>query len=486
MSLRWRIQWLFAALLITFTAAFAVLQIVNTRRSVQEEITGAAQVAARLLARIGSTYAATGPDGMRDFLQQLGRVRAHDLRLLDSAGHELYHSPASTYKPGRQAPHWYAEMVSPQLETREIPIGTGRLVIRPDASRAVLDGWDELGHALLIAAAALALSSLLLMALAARALQPLAQIADGLAAMERGNYDVRLLPMATRELNRIGQSFNRMAAAVADSVHVRASEARARAELAENRALTGLIQRRIEQERGAIARELHDELGQQVTAIKSLGLLIARRTQGPDPQSEQAARLVMTTADQIYDVLHLMIPRLRPLALDRFGLADALDDMVADWRAQHPQMRFDIRTMDLHDALPEPIATAAYRIVQEAGNNAIRHAAATRVAIAVGVAATDRGDAVFDARNGNPAVAGNCLRVAVEDNGCGLPENWARAGHFGLLGMRERAELLGGRLQLQRPVSGGLEVVARLPLPNAEDADGPAADRVDLANEARP
>lgn len=478
MSLRWRIQLLFGALLLTFTAAFAVLQVVNTRRSVQEEITGAAQVAARLLARIGSTYAATGPDGMREFLQQLGRVRAHDLRLLDSLGRELYRSPASTYKAGRQAPDWYAQLVAPRLETRELPIGNGRLVIQPDASRAVLDGWDELGRAVLIALAGLVLSSLLLMALTARALKPLAQIADGLAAMERGHYDVRLPPMPTHEMERIGQSFNRMAAAVADGVQVRASEARARAELAENRALTGLIQRRIEQERGAIARELHDELGQQVTAIKALGLSIARRSEGSDAQSEQAARLVMATADQIYDVLHLMIPRLRPLALDRFGLADAVDDMVSDWRAQQPLMQFEVRVASLPEALPEPIATAAYRIVQEAVNNAIRHAAATRIAIEIGVSA---GIDVGDPYHGDFPDTGSCIRVAVIDNGCGLPDDWARAGHFGLLGMRERAELIGGRFDLQRPAAGGVEVVAWLPL----QGSARTGSHADLAIEVR-
>ncbi len=477
MSLRWRIQLLFAALLLALTAAFVLLQIADTRRSVQEEITGAAQVATRLLARIGSTFDATGPDGMREFLQQLGRVRAHDLQLLDAAGAQLYRSPASTYKAGRQAPDWYEQLVAPHLATREIAIGTGRLVIRPDASRAVLDGWDDLGHAVLMALAGLVLSSLLLMALTARALKPLAQIADGLAAMERGHYDVRLQPMPTRELDCIGQQFNRMAAAVADSVRVRASEARARAELAENRALTGLIQRRIEQERGAIARELHDELGQQVTAIKSLGLSIARRSAGIDAPSEQAARLVMATADRIYDVLHLMIPRLRPLALDRFGLADAVDDMVADWRVQQPAMHFEAQLAGVPDALPEPIATAAYRIVQEAVTNTIRHAQATRVAIQIGVAA---GLDSTDQRQIDGADAHSGIRIIVADNGRGLPDNWARAGHFGLLGMRERAELIGGRLDLQPSPSGGLKVSAWLPL----QAVGGASDDERAASHA--
>ena len=122
----------------------------------------------------------------------------------------------------------------------------------------------------------------------------------------------------------------------------------------------------------------------------TIGLSIAQRTAAIDPQSEQAARLVMATADQIYDVLHLMIPRLRPLALDHFGLADAVEDMVSDWRAQQPLMQFDVHMANLPEELPEPIATAAYRIVQEAVNNAIRHADATRVGIEIGLEASRR------------------------------------------------------------------------------------------------
>lgn len=455
MSLRWRVQLLVTALLLAFTAAFALLQIAGTRVSVREEINGATQVATRLLARIASAYEPAGPAGMQAFLQQLGRVRANDLFLYDGLGRELYRSPPSTYKAGRAAPAWYDRLVAPRLETRAIAVGAGRLVIRPDASRAVLDGFDELGRALALALLGFMFANLLLLPLTAHVLRPLEQVVDGLNAMERGHYGVRLPQLPTRELERIGQSFNRMAAAVAGSAEAREAEARARAELAENRALTGIIQKRIEQERGAIARELHDELGQQITAIKSLGLSIARRTAPSDAPSEQAARLVMGIADRIYEVVHLLVRRLRPLALDRFGLADALDDLVSDWRAQNPAIRFDVRITALPERLPEPVATAAYRIVQEAVNNAIRHADAKAVRIVVEAAGGSAGI---------PAADGPALAITLSDDGDGLPAGWERKGHFGLLGMQERAELIGGTLRIGVGAAGGVEVSARLPI----------------------
>ncbi|MGB7990725.1 MAG: ATP-binding protein, partial [Candidatus Methylophosphatis roskildensis] len=147
----------------------------------------------------------------------------------------------------------------------------------------------------------------------------------------------------------------------------------------------------------------------------------------------------------IYDVVHHMIPKLRPLALDRFGLADALDDLLGDWRLQHPQIEFSLKSDRLPEVLGEKLMTSVYRIIQESVNNALRHAQATRIAIELGVVDGD-------------------LTISVEDNGRGLPADWRTPGHYGVIGMRERAFTLGGTLDLQKPEGGGLRVFARIPL----------------------
>jgi two-component system sensor histidine kinase UhpB len=278
--------------------------------------------------------------------------------------------------------------------------------------------------------------------------------------LQRGNYAVRLPKMPSTELQQISRSFNQMAQAVADSADIRLAEARTRAELAENRALTDEIQSRIEQERGAIARELHDELGQQITAIKTLGLSIAQRSKGADPNTEQAARLVMSTADQIYDVIHHMIPRLRPLALDHFGLTDALDDLISDWRSQNPKIQFEWHNRLGDRVLAEKLATAAYRIVQEAVTNAMRHSNGERIRIEL-------------------SAADNVLTIEITDDGVGLPRDWLKKGHFGVIGMQERAQALGGSVELLAaqsanpagPAGRGLMVRARIPIePQASTA----------------
>lgn len=445
MSLRLQINLLLTALIGIFVGVLLWQQVDNTRRSVREEVEAASLVATQLLTRVTWVYGQSGLPGMKEFLERLGRVRANDIELLDIGGAAIYRSPPSPYKAGRDAPEWFARIVSPPMEAKQIALPSGRLLVRADPSRATLDGWDDLVRLLWIAGAVFVLGNLLAYWLAGRALRPLRRVVDGLREMERGAFHTRLPELPGREAQVMSHAFNAMAQAVEENVAARRAAAEATEKLAENRELTQIIQARIEEERGAIARELHDELGQSVTAIKSVGLSIAQRAAGKDEAIEQAARLVVDTAGQIYDVVHHMIPKLRPLALDRFGLADALDDLLGDWRLQHPGIEFSLRRNDLPENLGDTLSTTVYRIVQDAVNNALRHAEATRIAIELGVADGD-------------------LTISVEDNGRGLPANWRTPGHYGVIGMRERAFTLGGMLELQKPEGGGLRVFARIPL----------------------
>ena len=160
----------------------------------------------------------------------------------------------------------------------------------------------------------------------------------------------------------------------------------------------------------------------------------------------------MDCADQIYDGVHRLISKLRPLALDQFGLHDALQDMLDDWRMRHPEMALNLTVSGELDALDDGHATAVYRIVQEAVNNALRHAHASRIDVMV------------------QAVPG-WLQLEVADNGSGSLAALEVAGHYGVPGMRERVQALGGSFDLAQIASGGVRVQAKLPLTkNHEDA----------------
>ena len=445
-SLRLKINLLIALLMAAFVGVLVLLQVDDTRRSVHEEVQTASVVATQLLGRISRIYGGDGLPGLADFLVRLGRVRANDITLYDETGRLMYRTSPPTYKFGRDAPPWFSRLVVPKIERKEIILeGGGKLVIEADASRAALDGWDDLVLVLEAGGVLFVLCNFLVFWLVSRAVSPLEKIVDGLGRLEGGDYQTRLPPLPGYEAGRMSAAFNRMAQAVEESLAAKREAAEAEARLAANRELTQQLQARVEEERRAIARELHDELGQSITAIKSIGLAIAQRASGADETIERSARMVVETAGLMYDATHRMISRLRPLALDYLGLADAVEDMVAGWRLQHSNTQFGLHCDALPDTLGDDVKTTAYRIVQESVTNALRHSGAGRIDI--------------ELRLGEGALA-----IRVGDDGRGLVADADGHGHYGLRGMRERATALGGSVEISKSAGGGIQVSARLPL----------------------
>lgn len=445
MSLRLQINFIIATLLGLFASLLVGLQIDNTRRGVHEEVLGANVVASQLLSRVNHVYGSGGLEGMTEFLTRVGRVRANEISLYDEQNKLLYRSPPPTYKVGREAPQWYNNLVSSPLAPKVIALPRGRMVLQADPSRATLDGWDDLRPMIWIVLAGFVLANLLVYALIGRVLKPLSLLVQGLGKVAHGAYDTRLPALPGHEGRQISTAFNSMAQSVQDTAAARQEAQAATLALAENRELTQIIQTRIEAERGSIARELHDEMGQQVTAIKSIGLAIARKAKGQDDMIAQSAHLVMNCADKIYEGVHRLISKLRPLALDRFGLKDALQDMVDDWRLLHAEVILHLTTSGDLEGLDEEVTTAVYRIVQEAVNNSLRHANASRIDVKV-LATID------------------FLQLEVLDNGHGVAEDFLVPGHFGVLGIKERAYALEGIFELENLQPTGIRVAVKLPI----------------------
>ena len=222
-------------------------------------------------------------------------------------------------------------------------------------------------------------------------------------------------------------------------------------DLDQNRKLTQLIQSRLEEERRAIARELHDELGQCVTAIKTIGTAISNRTQAESPEVHNNAQTIVSVASHLYDVVHGIIRQLRPTALDHLGLSETLRDTVSAWRTRHPEIECELTMAGEVEGLGETINITVYRIVQECLTNIVRHAAATRAEVRVS--------------RERDAARGDFLRVAVSDNGKGLAQGEFREpARFGLMGMRERVQGLNGEFSIQAQPGRGVTVLAILPV----------------------
>jgi len=445
MSLRLQINLIIAAMLLAFAALLVGLQLKDTSRGVHEEIGGSNLVAIQVLSQVEATSRDGGLSAMTVFLEGLGRIRGNEIELFGEDGALLYRSPPPRYKAGRDAPQWYARLVAPPLKTREITLPHGRVVVRPDPSRAILDGWDDFIPLLATLLVGVVFANALAYWLVGRALHPFQQLAQGLRGIALGEYATRLPRLKGREAGGLGEDFNGMAQSVQDGMLAREKARAATVALAENRELMQVIQTRIEEVRRQIARELHDDLGQQVTAIKSLGFAISHRAQGQDVRIAESARMVVQCADAMYESVHQMVGQLRPLALDRFGLADALQDLVEQARSKHPGVQIQLQVDGVLDGVVGELATAVYRIAQESLTNALRHAQAQLIALQVRVEPQQ-------------------LVLDVRDDGRGLHKDWELTGHFGVIGMRERAESLGGSFVIEPIGSGGVRMQARLPL----------------------
>ena len=449
MKLRTRLNLVVAGLTVTFAAVLIGEEIRSTRLSLREEIAAGNRVASQLLGRLAAIYSRDGgADQVHRFLDELGRVRANDIMLETDAGDVLYRSPPATYKAGRSAPAWFSRLLAPDAPRNVFALPGGmRLTVQAEVSRAVLDAWDDLVRLAALAAAMLIVVNGLALWLVDRALAPFPVIAAGLARIESGDLGARLPPLAGHEASAMGAAFNRMAQAVEDKVAAERKARDAELKLEERRELARIVDQRLEEERRAIAHELHDEFGQSVTAIRALAQAIAMQAGTRDAGTRETAELISSEAARLYDNMHGLIPRLTPLALDTLGLAGTLENLVRDWQRRFPAVALNLR-QEIPADLGPSVALAIYRVVQEGLINALRHAQATRVEVAVS-ADLER------------------IAVSVRDDGVGLPADWARAGHFGLRGLAERVAQLGGTFCVANGAAGGVELGAAIPFGSA-------------------
>ena len=444
MKLRTRLNLVVIGLTATFVLVLIAAEILTARTSVREEIEAANRAASQLLGRLASIYSREGgPELLLQFLQQLGRVHANDIILESPAGHVLYRSPPPTYKAGREAPAWFAHLLVPAPARHTFPLAGGvRLIVEAHSSRAVLDAWDQITRLLTVATIMLIIVNGLAFRLVGRSLAPFPIIADGLQRIQRGDLAFRLPQLPGFEAHAIGGAFNRMAQAVEDKVQAERKALEAETQLEERREMAHLVEQRVEEERRLIAHELHDEFSQSVTAIRSLALAIV--TQGAARDPGEAARLIAEEAARLYDAMHGLIPRLVPLSLDTLGLAETLESLMRDWQRRTPSIALLLRQELSADPGPS-VTLAIYRVVQEGLINALRHAQASRVDVSV------HSDA-------------HRIVVMITDDGVGVPADWARPGHFGLRGLRERVVHLGGVLTVANREPYGVCLTAEIPL----------------------
>jgi signal transduction histidine kinase len=391
---------------------------------------------------------------MREQLLPVPEWRTIETMGLISAGICVRLEPAGAFeKPlcgqskgiGQSPPRWFAATVQTLLGNHAAvvrPISTraanaGSVSAAADPSAAIALAWqhilDNIHVALLMAVAIALLASLAI----AHTLAPAQQIVAALQRMARGQYSTSLPRFRSMELAMIGQAVGDLGDRLAQSMEERAALTRRLLEIRSD-------------ERRALARELHDEFGQNLTAILAFANTIEATSAQEKDKSEvaQDARMISQATHRIMACLRDTLNRLRHPPAEELGLEACLVDLVDSWRSRNaaqPMIQLDLKG-DLAD-VRGAVAATAYRVAQECLTNSLRHSSARVIVLRI------------ERRTG----AENALLVHVEDDGGGDAAKLARSPGFGLTGIRERVTALGGSLSIA-DANRGVSVAATIPL----------------------
>jgi len=443
MSLRLRLNLIITLLMLLFMLAVGFILIKSAKSATQESVEAATHVTTQLLDAVILSASNSLDFGysngvMKRFLEQLGRVRSNEIYLYDYSNQVIYKSPTPEYRSDVKPPKWFNDLLDPKAEpvVRFIRLGKlGRLEVRPNPSGTIRESWAKLQKLFWIwLGFFIALNAGVYWVLGSL-LKPLQPILKTINQLEQGDLRARLPHFKSPEFEKIGHSLNRMAESLA-----------VERELEESRQVTHLIQKHIEEERRSLARELHDELGQYVTAIKTFAVAIVSKTKEKAPEVEASAQTIVAAANHIYDGMHNIIKQLRPGSLDNLGLPETLKDLVNSLQEQHQYLQVRLNLTGNLEVLGETLNINLYRMIQESINNAIKHAQATTLDINLKL--NDE----------------NALELVIKDNGKGMDIHAVdQTNHFGLLGIRERVQGLHGRFSVESELGNGTAIIIKIP-----------------------
>lgn len=267
--------------------------------------------------------------------------------------------------------------------------------------------------------------------------KPILKLVEVTKKVAKGDFSPRVERWANDEIGDLEVAFNRMTEELEKAEIIRKEREHLRRQL-----LEGVILAQ-EEERRRIARELHDSTSQSLSFLM-IGLKNLENYCDDPEITSQVARLREEAGKTLGDV-HALALQLRPSVLDDLGLMAALTQLVSEWQ-EHFKVNVDLLVHIGKDRLPGSVETALYRIIQEALTNIAKHADA------------DSASVLVEQRNGD-------VVAIVEDNGVGFDiVKSAENGRLGLLGMKERAELLNGKLVVESSIKQGTSIFASIPI----------------------
>jgi two-component system, NarL family, sensor histidine kinase UhpB len=358
-----------------------------------------------------------------------------------------------------RAPRWFSALsgllfAPGESSRREISYkGTkyGTVIASSNPEVVTARIWREMKQPLILTFLTVASLCLFVYVAIARALAPTKDVIAGLNKLADGDFSHRLPDFGLFELQRISEVANQLAGKM-------------EATLAERSELSKRLMNAQEDERRHLARDLHDDFGQNLTAIAALAASIETTAERECPDLCVEARSLSQISMGMMASLRGTLLHLRPADFDKFGLVDSLRQLVDVWSAsRRRQTRFELSVPRKLASLPDTAAIHIFRIAQEGLTNAAKHADARTVRLSV--------EPISLAEPRNPHAAG--IRLTIEDDGAGRRANGAPVGNgMGLINMQERVAALGGSITFDDRPGAGLKVRVVVPvIPEEKTAD---------------
>ena len=446
MSLKLRLNLIITGLLLLVMLAGIALSFNNARKNTLAEISSAEISTLYLFDNAIQAVIpkdATKIDLSSFKLQQLSHMRHLKIELIDSNDQLLdSNQVANGVVVSSQTPAWFERMLNKTMPQWQPKIKTlsdnnqllAKLVITPDPTYEYAEVWKQMTDLLVLQALFFISVNLMIAWAIAQALKPTESILHTLNLLEKGDLAARLPHFQLPEVARIGQKFNHMIETLQQSIF-------------QNHQLTQQLITLQEEERKSLARDLHDEFGQCLTAINTDASVILKAAKTKYPELQASAQAISQLSRHLTDLVSGLLQKLRPGVLDELGLIAALNDLVDTWKSRNEAVNCHFSINITENNLSESANLAIYRLVQEALTNISRHANATIVGVEI------KADMQHEKMG---------IMIKINDNGAGF--NTSNSDGFGLPGMRERVEGLGGTLSINSRLSHGTALIAWVPL----------------------
>lgn len=440
MTLTSRLLILVLTIVLAMIVCGAYFAVGVARNNITNEVESSARITMQLLtAALISSHADDQLKAQQiliTHLQRLDDTRHLHIAVIRGDGTVIYPFSEQQAVTAQVAPEWFVRLVKPPpAEYRKrisSPLfGSSEIVILADPSDEIKEVWLEARSIVLLVITFTAICLVLMAFTIRRALKPVSQISAGLGIIQSGDYQARLPKFNLPELNRLSQQFNHMAQVLEEQQE-------------ENRQLNRRLMSVQESERRHLSRELHDELGQSISAIKAMAVNLR---QHPD-NIQDGTSAIIGVCNQMYSVVRDMMNRLRPVALEELGVETAIERLVDGWNDHQEECFCALTITGDFNGVDEDTAITLYRIVQEALTNVAKHAKAEKVEIVLGRKTAAE------------------ITVNIRDDGQGFDAKTKQRG-MGLLGMRERIEALHGKISLASEPGEGVSITVTIPSPQS-------------------